>query len=184
MTKIGQFATIITTPCLDREIVIRGHYSLHGDEKHVRVVLRQEIERYISEVEASGLHVANIRPLPLSKDELLKRDRKEFDLPTVTSGGRTLHLHSIRGHHWVAVADRSVYYEGGCSIYYSATVTLAEGPKPMCDMCGTGTGPCKEEPTSNVAVEAILGEMRLLSGAMKELEKDMLACVRRLAELE
>ena len=184
MTKIGQFATIITTPCLDREIVIRGHYSLHGDEKHVRVVLRQEIERYISEVEASGLHVANIRPLPLSKDELLKRDRKEFDLPTVTSGGRTLHLHSIRGHHWVAVADRSVYYEGGCSIYYSATVTLAEGPKPMCDMCGTGCGPCKEEPTSNVAVDALLSKMRRLSDNLQDTEQELNALARSLRDLE
>ena len=180
MTKIGQFATIITTPCLDREFIARGDYSRTSDEKHVRVVLRQEIERYISEVEASGLHVASIRPLPLSKDELLKRDRQDPVFSTSTLGIPSTTRTMPQG----SLADMSVYYDGGCLIYYSALVTLAKGPKPMCDMCGTGTGPCKEEPTSNVAVEAILGEMRLLSGAMKELEKDMLACVRRLAELE
>ena len=183
MTRIGQFATIITTPCLDREFIARGDYSRTSDEKHVRAVLRQQVERYISEVEASGLHVVSIRPLPLSKEELLKRDRKEFNLPTVTSGPWTLHLHSIDGN-LGAVADMSVYYDGGCLIYYSALVTLAKGPKPMCDMCGTGTGPCKEEPTSNVAVEALLSKMRRLSDNLQDTEQELNALARSLRDLE
>ena len=180
MTRIGQFATIITTPCLDREFIARGDYSRTSDEKHVRAVLRQQVERYISEVEASGLHVASIRPLPLSKDELLKRDRQDPVFSTSTLGIPSTTRTMPQG----SLADMSVYYDGGCLIYYSALVTLAKGPKPMCDMCGTGTGPCKEEPTSNVAVDALLSKMRRLSDNLQDTEQELNALARSLRDLE
>jgi len=39
----------------------------------------------------------------------------------------------------------------------------------MCDMCGTGTGPCKEQ-TANVAVAGLVTQMRVFIRQMEELQ--------------
>ena len=168
-----QYCVSTRAPSQTREFVARGVYKNPSERSEVVEVLRREVKDFITFVKEATKN-AQFAPLYLHSEELIEN----FD-PKASKrwARRNNDLVSVCGY---AVAMSDFIYKEESRLYYSIKVTL-EGT--MCDYCGTGTGPCKEEPTSNVAVEAIVKEMAVLSEEMKELEQDMLALVQKLRDL-
>jgi len=179
-----QFATALHTDTMTQYFIARATlpcgYSTE-ELNHVERICLREINDHI-EYHKEECHV-DVTPYPRHSCELSEAD------PSGWAGWA--HVRHITVSNFAYEVSRTTIcynqkHDYAIRFYYSVKLVVTSKVKEtdVCDFCGTGTGPCKEEPTSNVAVEAIIKEMAVLSGAMTELEQDMVALVRKLKDIE